>query len=67
MDLLEEVRADVEEAKTIEAGVATFVRGLVTKLRLALGEHYAGDAKAIMDEAGNNADTIGEAVKANVE
>lgn len=64
IEILKEVHADVEKAKTIEAGFAAFVRGFVTRMRIALGDAYDGDAKAMMDEAGNNADSFGAAIKA---
>lgn len=55
LEHLGDVHADVTNAKTIEEGMAAFVRGFVTLIRPALGAAYDGEARAIMDEAGNNA------------
>jgi hypothetical protein len=67
LEHLDDVHADVTNAKTIEDGFAAFVRGFVTKIRPALGDAYTGEAQAIMDEAGNNADKFGAAIKAGTD
>jgi hypothetical protein len=63
LEHLDDTHEAVTKAKTIEEGFAAFVRGFVTKIRPALGEAYAGEARAIMDEAGNNADKFGTAIR----
>lgn len=67
LEHLDEAHEAVTNAKTIEDGFAAFIRHFVQKIRPALGDAYAGEARAIMDEAGNNAALFGTAIRAGTD